>query len=35
MQIKVNQEESEVNQIKVFVNAFNLGQEAARKAWGE
>lgn len=35
MQIKVNQDESEANEIKVFVNAFSLGQELARKAWGE
>lgn len=32
MQIKVNQRESEY---EIFVNAFNLGQEAARKAWNE
>lgn len=35
MQIKVKQIESEPNKLKVFVNAFEMGQEAARKAWGE
>ncbi len=35
MQIKVNQEESTTNEVKVFVNAFNLGAKAAEKAWSK
>ncbi len=35
MQITVNQAESEANQIKIFFDSFKMGQEAARKAWGE
>lgn len=35
MQIKVNQAESESKQVKVFIDSFLIGQEAARKAWGE
>lgn len=35
MQIKVNQAESELNQIKVFFDSLLIGQEAARKMWGE
>lgn len=35
MRIKVKQIESGENDMQVFVNAYNLGQELARKAWGE
>ena len=35
MQIKVNLEESKANEIKVFVNAFETGQQLAREMWGE
>lgn len=34
MQIKVNQIESKPNQLEVFVKAFELGQETARKIYG-
>lgn len=35
MQIKVNQIESEPNKIQIFFDAFKMGQDAARKAWGK
>ena len=35
MRIKVNQIKSRENEVKVFVDAFKMGQEAARKAWSE
>lgn len=35
MEIKVNQEESKANEVKVFINAFKTGQQLAREMWGE
>lgn len=35
MQIKVKEIKSTDNQVKVFLKAFEMGQEAARKAWSE
>ena len=33
MQIKVNQVKSEPDKLKVFIEAFEMGQEAARKVY--
>lgn len=33
MKIKVNQVENDNNEVKVFFNAFQMGREAALKAW--
>lgn len=35
MQIKVKEVKSDDNDYKVFVDSFDLGVRAARKAWGE
>lgn len=35
MKIEVKEIESGEESVKVFVNAYTMGVEAARKAWGE
>lgn len=35
MRINVEQQETIPSQVKVFIESFAMGQEAARKVWGE
>lgn len=35
MQINVKTIESKPDKVKIFFDAFAMGQEAARKVWGE
>lgn len=35
MRIQVEEQETIPTQVKVFIEAFAMGQEAARKLWGD
>lgn len=35
MKIEVNQPKSNAESVQVFMNAFEMGRSAARKAWGD